>query len=391
MPLTSPKFYMWQNKMCITYLLRLNQIQHYLTANGWENIDSPENADYIIIGACGAFMPNFKEYSDEVKKLAALNAKIVIYGCLPIIDRRFFKENTPRYDFVVPTRKPERIEQIVESPKVPWAEVNIPQRFRKQDYVDYDPNHHYILIQEGCTDKCTFCPHRLAIGAIKSRPLDEIVSQVKRSVADGATHLILEGNDCGSWGRDLTPQKNYFDLLNEILEVSGDCTIRVYDFAPKWTREYGEALIDPRITDLKIPIQSTSARLLSLLGRDPYVKEMGPFLKKLRRQNEKAYLRTEIIVGFPTSTEEELMDTLSFVAEHFDRVACYSFDLHPSSPLAKKGLPLLDEGVIEQRLKLVLDFFKDKPQVMLRMNRGGKVCKKVALETEREKLSSATK
>lgn len=385
MSVNHTKFYMWQNGLCITYTLRFKQIEQFFIANEWELTTDPAQADYVIIGACASFSPFFDLYEEKIRNLDSINCKIVVYGCLPIVDPEFFRRTTPEVELFIPPRFPEQIEKLIKEPKVCWSDIPTPGEFRIEDYSCFVPNKRYIHIQEGCSEGCVFCPHKLAIGKETSRPMEDIIAQVQRDVADGASIIYLEGNNAGSWGLDLTPKKTYADLMKNILKNSGDCEIHVGNFSPRWVREYGEALIHPRITDIKIPIQTTSPRLLKLMGRDPYAKEMDNLLKTLRRGNNRLVLRTEIIIGFPTETEEELLDTLEFVSEHFDKVACYSLDFYLNTKIASMEFPFFDVSVIEKRLQYAMAFFKDKPNIKANFCQGDILTKYLKGYKERSK------
>ncbi|MBD3422614.1 MAG: radical SAM protein [Chitinivibrionales bacterium] len=370
------KFYMWQNRMCITYLLHFNQMKRFLELNGWVEVNDYQYADYAIVGACGAFLPDFRVFFDELAKLENAVADIIVYGCLPIIDAKRYKNSISREHLFIPARHPERIENVINDPIYYWKDVDLNGLFRVEDYVTYSPERRYILVQEGCNNHCYFCPHRLSIGKEKSRPLDDIVKQVRLGINEGATVYVLEGNNSGAWGMDLEPPNTFADLLYHILSEVGENEIYIGDFEPKWIKEYGESLIHPNIRDIKIPIQTTSARLLSLMGRDPYVKEMEWFLKKIKLMEPCAFLRTEIIIGFPTETKNELLETLEFVSKYFNKVSCFSFDVHPSTRIARMEIDLLPEDVIAEHIRIAMDFFKDK-SINAAFDNRGKVVEQV--------------
>lgn len=370
-------FYMWQNGMCITYTLRFRQMRDFLTANDWEAITDPAAADHLIIGACASFIPYMERYAEKITELQQLGKPLTIYGCLPAVDKGFYRRYTTMDAGYIHTKKPERIERLVSPLKVRWEDVPIPSEFRMEDYTNYQPGKHYIFIQEGCTEGCYFCPHMIAIGKETSRPISEVVHQVKASVSAGATCVVLEGNNCGSWGLDLEPLQRFPELLAEILDIPGRHSFHIGNFSPKWIEAYGACLNHPRITDIKIPLQSASSRLLKDLGRTPVVHELVPVLKELKKDNPDLVLRTEIIIGLPTETESDLLETLSFVREHFDKVACFSYDFHPRTRVALMDIPRHDEAMIARRVKTAMDFFGDDQRVVAVFNNRGSVCQRV--------------
>ena len=371
------KFYMWQNGLCITYTLIFNKINQFLISNGWETTDNIAKADYVIIGACASFLPFFDRYKEKIKEVNKYNAKLIVYGCLPIVDPEFYKAHTPNTAMFIPILNPECIETLINNPTVRWKDIHNPSEFRKQDYTNYVPYRKYVYIQEGCSEGCVFCPHKIAIGKEKSSQMQDIIVQIQKAITDGAKIVYIEGNNAGSWGLDLKPKQNYKDIIKEIIKKTKGCDVHIGNFAPKWFLKYWKVLQHPRITEMKIPIQSTSHRLLKLMGRECYVKEMSYGLKTLKKKNNNLVLRTEIIVGLPTETKEELVDTLNFVAEHFDKVAIFNFDFHPKTELASMRFPFIDDVEMEKRVRFATDFFKDKPNTIASVDGGGRICAKI--------------
>jgi len=358
MALHNNKFYIWHNNMCITYLITLKKFEQFFIANGWQKTEEPADSDIIVIGACASFLPWFDMYAQKIKSIAPLGKRLVVYGCLPIVNRKFFNRETSDVELVIPTKYPEHIEQVIEDPKVMWNDLYEPSEFRREDIVDYIPDKRYVIIQYGCSEKCTFCPHRIGIGPERSRPKKDIINQIRRDVTEGAKIIVLEGSNAGSWGLDLMPKQTYSELLGGVLGIADDFEIYIGNFAAKWINRYGEYLIHPRITDVKVPIQTSSSRLLKFIGRDSNVRHIGPILKRLKKANPQVVLRTEIIVGLPTETRQELQETLEFVSKHFDKVAVFSYDFHPNTKMARMNLPFFDNSEIEEKLRYAMEFFK---------------------------------
>ncbi|MBA7480354.1 tRNA-2-methylthio-N(6)-dimethylallyladenosine synthase [subsurface metagenome] len=386
----SPKVYMWQNNLCITYTLEFKRIEDFFIANKWELTKEPAETDWIVIGACAGFLPQIEDYFKKVKELSPLRKKLVVYGCLPKICPERYAKVASEVVVWVPSERPQDIEKIIPEPAVHWADLPKPTCFRIEDYRCYEADKKYIVLQYGCQAKCVYCPHILGMGPQKSRPRKDILNQVKTVVAQGAHILFLEGMDSGSWGTDLTPPETYPELIGDILEIPGDFEIHVSQFGGNWLLHYGkrllEAFCDPRITDIKIPLQTTSPRLLKLMGRDPRVEELAPSLQILRKRNRRFNLRTDLIIGFPTETEEELSNTLTFVCKYFDEVACFGFEIHPETPIARMDVPFYDEEVIESRVRWAIEFLRKNPRIIT--HRGGQVYETLI---EREKLKRRLK
>jgi len=377
------KYHIWHNGMCITYLLRLKQFEDFFRANGWREAVDPQDADCVVLGACAAFEPYFERFAKKVRECEDGRREVVVYGCLPTVNPRFYREHTDKSTVFIPSRYPERIAEVIADRRTEWKDVPLSGSFREKDYVHPDPKRRFVLIQEGCNEKCVYCPHRLGIGRERSVSLDEVLAQVRKGIDEGADTFVLEGNNGGAWGLDLHPRRTFADLLRAVLSLSDEIKVHVGDFHAKWLREYGESLDHPQVTDIKIPIQSTSARLLETMGRDPYVVETAPLLKRMKSRERPPFLRTEIIIGFPTSTREELMDTLAFVVENFHKVACYSYDFHPQTKIARMEIEQLPDEEIAAQVETAIEFLARYPNVQFQVDDRGRICNQITEEKRR--------
>ena len=366
--------YMWQYGMCITYCLKFKKIEDFFVANGYELVSDPAQASLIIVGTCASFIPFLERYAKKIREVNGAPGTLVVYGCLPFIDPKFYKETSMNVHLLVHPNMPEKMAGLIEDAEVPWSAIPEPSDFRTEDHDGpVLANKRYITIQDGCSENCAFCPHRLAIGRPRSRLLDEILTQVSHDLSSGATIVAIEGNDPGAWGTDLVPPRTFPELVHSVRELDGSFEIYIGNLAPKWVIAYGDSLLGCGIRDLKVPVQSSSSRLLGVVGRDPAVREIAPILKRLRASDARIRLRTEIIIGLPTETDDEFLNTLDFVAENFDRVACYTFDYHPRTAIGDMDLPFVDDAVMERRVMWAMDYFKTRPEIEACFDMGGRV------------------
>ncbi len=376
-----PKFYIWQNGMCITYLLILKKIENYLLFHKWEMTENAEEADYIIIGACASFLPYLDYYQSKINQIKFSKGKKIVYGCIPRIAPDFFCKNANYIDMVIPVTQPYLIESLIEKPDVEWNRFPEATEFRKCDYTNYDPNKKYIAIQEGCNEKCAYCMHRISIGKERSQTMEKIKNTlIQCTKNDTHTIVVLDGENTGGWGLDLTPPQTFKDLIMEITSMPFDFSIHILNLSPKWLMKYGDDvswILHEKIQEIKIPIQTVSKRMLELVGREPHVLELEPILQEIRNKRQDIVLRTEIIIGLPTETMEELKDTLEFVSRNFNQVACFTFDFYPNTEIASLKDQFLSLENMENHLRFAMDYLSQKKDISSVFDDRGQVCAKV--------------
>mgnify|MGYP006440514625 FL=1 len=167
--------------------------------------------------------------------------------------------------------------------------------------------------------------------------MKDILGQINNCVKEDVKIINLMGMETSLWGRDIG--STYPKLLREVLNFNDSYEVHVAQFQPTGLYLYGEKLIDlfknKRVSDIQMPIQSTSSRIMKMMRRKEYSNHNGPLLQDLRAVNNRAILRTDVIIGWPTETLEERIDSLTFAGTHFDEVALYTIELHPDRPAWK--------------------------------------------------------
>jgi tRNA A37 methylthiotransferase MiaB len=129
--------------------------------------------------------------------------------------------------------------------------------------------------------------------------------------------------------------------------------------------------MNEKIKEFQVLIQTSSSRLLRIMERKPVVKKLKPFFKKVRKVRPDILLRTDIIMGFPTATEQEEMGTLKFSVEFFDEIAVHGFERFPHTRIEKMNLPFYAQNEIDRRVAAALEFLSRYPKILV--HRGGQV------------------
>jgi len=365
------KIYFWDNT-CSNYKIQIRRYRDFFIANDWKEVDKPEKADLIFIGTCAAFDILEKECLDKLREVNELKTPVVAYGCLTSYDKK--KVERVHRGKTINTWDEYRVEGLVDNLKVKLKDIPYESSFRsKEDQRVYDPKKGYVCISFGCSFNCSYCPHKLGIGEMRSRPSIDIIKQITNLVASGVDTVSLIGNEIGEYGLDIGTDLP--ELINKILKIDNNFNLLVTQIHPfsvlqQW-KEMLKVLSNPRIVDIQIPIQSTDKNILYRMGRPRESEKILDFLKLVRINNKNALFRTDILVGFPGETMETLKQTLDDIIEVMDEVTIYGLEIKENTPMIKDmTLDFINQREINKMVEYAVDYVNKAGRLV---NRGGQV------------------
>lgn len=385
--------------------LEIEQLKRYLQGNGYHLLRDDWNVhpetDLILLSTCG-FTQAAEDFGFEtlrrVQAIKKATAQVVFGGCIPEINPArvraefdgptFSPQSYARLDTILGAVHPfagfsrpntfgqrgatslitdaRRAVDILSTFDGSWSGLGyisqrlgsgMRQRLIRTRYANLENKHtYYIQIQEGCSMHCSYCAIRMAIGPMRSRPVEAILNEIKTGIRRGYHHIQLMGDNAGSYGLDIGT--NMGKLLERIMAVEGDFVLDLTDINPV----YLASIIEPikrltrqkKISRLYVPIQSASRRILKLMGRDCDMEAVKHMLVEIRQlAGQELKLGTSLIAGFPSEEIGELEETLEFCDEvGFDWVWCHSYSARPDTPAA--ALPgQLEAAEILHRSQLV--------------------------------------
>jgi tRNA-2-methylthio-N6-dimethylallyladenosine synthase len=209
----------------------------------------------------------------------------------------------------------------------------------------------YATIMRGCNFKCTYCIVPSVRGPVKCLPAQDILADVTRKAQAGAKEIMLLGQTVNAYQDGNT---SFADLLNRVSEIPGVARVRFTSPHPIYfTPQFLQAVKDnPKIAHhVHMPVQSGSTKVLQEMKRG-YTREI--FLEKVRALQECGFtISTDIIVGFPTETQEDFEQTLSLV-DQAQFIAAYCFKYSPRQGTPAAQMKLHDEQTLESRLDILL-------------------------------------
>jgi ribosomal protein S12 methylthiotransferase len=313
---------------------------------GWALTDDPEQAEVIVVNTCSFIESAAEESIDAILELAQYKKegicnRMVVTGCLPERYREDILASLPEVDVFLGTGAFNQIVNAVQDPKfthqcvLPDPELTSLQQ--QNDPRDLSlPHLAYLKIAEGCSKSCTYCIIPRLRGKQNSRPLDDIVSEARRLVANGAKEVVLVAQDTTAYGKDLASPASLSQLMEKLVKIKADD--RQGNAGPWFRVLYGhpESIEDSFIKTVAafnnvcsyfdIPIQHVSSSVLKHMGRRYTRKDLYRLFDKIRTQIPDAVLRTTIIVGFPGETSKDFEELLRFAeAVRFDHLGAFIY------------------------------------------------------------------
>ena len=333
-----------------------------LEKNNFQLVDDINTANLIMINTC-AFIESAKvEAINTILDAAQIKKngqKLIVCGCLP----QRYKEISsllPEVDRFISINEYQDFGKIIA--ELFKSDFNLNDKISPLNKHLSTPNYmRYIKISDGCLNHCAFCAIPLIRGKLKSVPIDVIYEEVKKSVSEGAYEINLISQDTTRYGFDLYKKNAIVDLLRKLVTIEGDFKIRLLYLYPDIVTDELIDFIknnDKVMPYFDIPIQHSEDRLLKLMNRRGMRSYLIELIKKIRKEIPNAIIRTTLIVGFPTETNEDINNLINFMEEvKFDRLGAFTFSMEEGT-LATKYEDDVKEDVKNKRYSDVMSVQK---------------------------------
>ncbi|MCL4459667.1 MAG: tRNA (N6-isopentenyl adenosine(37)-C2)-methylthiotransferase MiaB [Chloroflexi bacterium] len=334
---------------------------------GLEPIAEIERADVIVLNSCCVRQSAEERVWSKLGSLKPLKRKhpqkiIALMGCVVGPDISDLRRRWPDVDVFL---RPSAVEPLVEivrdrlpskSPEplakahlaplpLPWAPEQCPEASLQYPTVSRaTPSAvgrptRWVAVIYGCDKFCTYCIVPYRRGRERSRPPAEIIDEVKKMVAERAREVTLLGQNVDSYGHDLPGKTDLADLLANLNGIEGLWRIRFLTSHPKdMTAKLIQAMaILPKVCEhLNLPVQSGDDRILRAMGRGYTVAMYRELVARIGEAIPGISLSTDVIVGFPTESEEEFQNTYNLLQElRFDVVHVAMYSPRPGTKAAK--------------------------------------------------------
>ncbi len=309
-------------------------------------------ADAAVVNTCAFLETAVQESIDMILEVAAHKKsgrlkKLVIAGCLTDRYRGELLRELPEVDAILGTREVGRIVEVVngllapdKAPPAPTADdVDAVYGDPSARVLSTGPVSPYLKISEGCDARCTFCIIPQLRGPQRSRSVENILGEARALAANGARELVLIAQDLTAYGIDRYGAPSLPRLLEALRTVDGLRWIRLMYANPfYWTEDLVESVArgDKVLPYADMPIQHIADPVLKRMGRHTGRATIEGLVRSLRERVPGIALRTNVILGFPGETEEDVRELLAFLEwARFDKLVAFPFSPEDSAPAAR--------------------------------------------------------
>lgn len=368
---------------CSKNLVDSERLLKQLELSGFQAFHNSDNVDgdIVIINTCG-FIGDAKEESintiltyAEAKNEGRIK-ELYVMGCLSERYRDDLLAEIPEIDRIYG--------------KFDWVNIVSDIIKRNPATMPYDrvittPSHYtYLKIAEGCNRFCAFCAIPLITGRYKSRPIEEILEEVRRLVGKGVKEFNVIAQDLSSYGLDIYKRLALPELIDRMAEIDGVKWIRLHYVYPS---EFPYEILDVMARHsnvcnyLDIALQHINNDVLKNMRRHITKEETLALIRTIREKVPGIHIRTTLMVGFPGETEDAFNELKEFVREaKFERMGAFAYCEEDDTYAAKNFSDSIPQEVKESRLEEIMTIQED---VALESNQS-KIGKTMTVVIDRE-------
>ena len=329
-----------------------------LALNGGHTlVDDSSESDLNIVVTCSVKDATANKMIHRIKSLKT--KPLIVAGCLPKAEKTTVEKFTENASLLGPNALGKTL-QVINSTLMGKKQIALEDSDVSKvglPKVRLNPIVGIVEIASGCLSECTFCQTKLSKGDLSSYRLGDIVRQVQTEIKEGCKEVWLTSTDNGCYGFDIGTDLP--SLVNAVTEIPGDFMIRIGMMNPMYMPRIKENLIrsfnnNKIFKFLHIPVQSGSDKVLHDMKRGHTVETFREIVNKVKETFGDFTISTDIIVGFPSETEEDFQKTVRLLDEtRPDVVNLSKYSARPGTDAAE--LKQIDVREVKRRSKIVFE------------------------------------
>ena len=319
------------NLGCKVNAYEVEAMQQLLENAGYETVPFEEGADVYVINTCTVTNIADRKSRQMLHKAKKMNpdAIVVATGCYAQADTEKLKEDTAVDLILGNNQKTQIVEALEEYEKEHAKQVQVIEINHTKEYEELSISstaehvRAYIKVQDGCNQFCTYCIIPFARGRVRSRKIEEVLSEVETLAAKGYKEVVLTGIHLSSYGVDFPKEEreSLLSLIQAVSRVEGISRIHLGSLEPRIiTEEFLEGIVKTGkvCPHFHLSLQSGCNKTLKNMNRRYSAQEYAEKCELIRKFYPAPALTTDVIVGFPQETEEDFEESYEFVKKiHF--------------------------------------------------------------------------
>ncbi len=318
-------------------------MKELLLKNNYVFCDDYKKSDIVIVNTCSVTNTADNKSKKTIRNVRKNNPKGILVVCGCTAENKQEALNDMGIDILIGNKDKSKIVELIEKYKL-----------NKEKYIKFYHTRHlefenmevqrfdeltraFIKIEDGCNNYCAYCIIPYVRGSVRSKPINEVIEEAKNLVANGHHEIVLTGINTGAYGKEIG-QYDLTDLIRELSKIKELERIRVSSI------EMTE-INDKFISELKnnhklcghlhISLQSGSARILKIMNRKYTKEEYLLKVNKIREARPNVNLTTDVIVGFPSETEEEFLECIEFCRKvGFSKIHVFPYSIREGTKAA---------------------------------------------------------
>lgn len=357
---------------------------------GYQLVADAALSDIVIVNTCGFIESAKQEAIETILEFGKLKEegrikKIIVTGCLAERYKEEVAELLPEADAVIGLGCNDDILNVIDKVLANQRPLEFANKLclpmeggRVQTTL---PFYSYLKVAEGCSNCCTYCAIPAIRGKYRSVPMENLIEEAKNLAEHGVKELNIIAQDSTRYGEDLYGECKLPELLTELCKIEKLKWIRIlYCYPERITDKLLDVIAkeDKIVKYIDVPIQHCCEDILKKMNREGNEEYLRALMTKIREKVTNVTIRTTLITGFPSETEEQFNQLADFVKDmRFDRLGCFPYSQEEGTKAAEMP-DQLDEETKQRRADVIME----QQQIIMAQNNEKMIGETIEVVTE---------